>query len=399
MSRITNRDINRVIPYSRQTIDQTDLDAVEAVLRSDFLTQGPVTPRFEERIARYCGADFAVSFNSATSALHAACLALGVGNGDIVWTTAISFVASANCAALCGAEVDFVDVDPTTINMSIEALEEKLQNAEQLGRLPKVLIPVHFAGNPVNMESLAKLKSKYGFQIIEDASHALGAKWRNELVGNCKDSEITVFSFHAVKVITSGEGGMAVTNDPQLRNQLRLISTHGVTRDPNAMQIKDRGAWYYEQCSIGFNYRMSEIHAALGMSQLDKVDTFTQQRNAAAKKYDEYLEEIAVTPLSIDAENLSSRHLFIVRFDTPLNENQYESIFSAMRAENILVNHHYIPIYRHPYYQRKTPQAHCTEAEKYFMNALSLPLFPDIDEEEIFISANSLKTAVETCLQ
>lgn len=399
MPRTNSKKITKVIPYSRQTIDQTDIEAVESVLRSDFLTQGPVTPLFEERIAHFCRSNFAVSFNSATSALHAACLALGVGKGDIVWTTAISFVASANCAALCGAEVDFVDVDPKTINMSVEALEEKLQSAERMGCLPKVLIPVHFAGNPVNMESLVKLKAKYGFQVIEDASHALGAKRGNELVGSCKHSEITVFSFHAVKVITSGEGGMAVTNDPELSNKLRLICTHGVTRDPTSMQVKDRGAWYYEQSSIGFNYRMSEIHAALGMSQMDKIDTFTKLRNAAAAKYDEFLTGIDVTPLSIDPGNLSSRHLFIIRFDTPLDEKQYEWIFSAMRAENILVNHHYIPIYRHPYYQRKGSQTNCTEAEKYFMNALSLPLFPAISEEEVYRSANSLKTAVKTCLR
>lgn len=399
MTQTTRNAVNRAIPYSRQTIDQTDIDAVDSVLRSDFLTQGPVTPLFEERVARYCGSDYAVSFNSATSALHAACLALGVGKGDIVWTTAISFVASANCAALCGAEVDFVDVDPKTINMSIEALEEKLQSAERLGCLPRVLIPVHFAGNPIKMEALAKLKAKYGFQVIEDASHALGAKRGYELVGSCKYSEITVFSFHAVKVITSGEGGMAVTNDPELNNKLRLISSHGVTRDPSLLKVKGRGAWYYEQPSIGFNYRMSEIHAALGMSQIDKIETFTKLRNRAATKYGEYLKEIGVTPLFIDAENLSSRHLFIIRFDTPISENQYESIFSAMRAEKILVNHHYIPIYRHAYYRNKTSQNNCPEAERYFMNALSLPLFPDISEEEIYRSINSLKTAVKTCLQ
>lgn len=386
------------IPYSTQTIDQSDIDAVERVLKSEFLTQGPVTPLFEGRVAEYCDSDFSISFNSATSALHAACMALGVGDGDLVWTTAISFVATANCAALCGAKVDFVDIDPTTINLSIDCLEAKLANAELTGCLPKVLIPVHFAGNPVDMRSLGDLKEKYGFMIIEDASHAFGASQYGRKIGNSKYSEITVFSFHAVKVITTGEGGIATTNDPEINEKLQLIRSHGVTRNHRIMQQSNFGAWYYEQSSLGYNYRLSDIHAALGLSQINKIESFTQLRNQAAEIYKSSLEGMPVMPIRVDDHNLSSYHLFVVRFEKQLNKEEYEAIFTAMRNENILVNHHYIPIYKHPYYDSIANTAECPEADKYFMNALSLPLFPLITESQIEFTVRTLKSTLNRCL-
>jgi UDP-4-amino-4,6-dideoxy-N-acetyl-beta-L-altrosamine transaminase len=364
------------IPYGRQDINQADIDAVVAVLRSDFLTQGPVVPTFERVIADYCGAQYSVAVNSATSALHIACLALGVGKGDSVWTTPISFVASANCALYCGATVDFVDIDPRTYNLSVESLAEKLTLAERAGTLPKVVIPVHLCGQPCEMAGIHALSQRYGFKIIEDASHAIGGRYKDEPIGNCRYSDITVFSFHPVKIITTAEGGMALTNDAQLANQMVRFRSHGITRDPAEMTHTPDGPWYYQQLELGYNYRMTELQAALGLSQMRRLDEFVSMRHALAAQYNQLFQNTVVQIPWQHADSFSGLHLYVVRLPQDQDEYNQRQVFERLRANGIGVNLHYIPIYRHPFYERMGfVAADFPEAERYYGEAISLPMY------------------------
>jgi len=368
-----------VIPYGRQDINQSDIDAVVAVLRSDFLTQGPAVPAFEKSVADYCGAQLSVAVNSATSALHIACLALGVGKGDIVWTSPITFVASANCALYCGATVDFVDIDPRTTNLSAERLAEKLAVAEKAGKLPKVLIPVHLCGQPCDMGSIYALSQKYGFKIIEDASHAIGGKYKGEPIGNCRYSDITVFSFHPVKIITTGEGGMALTNDAQLAKRMQLLRSHGITRDENDMTHASDGSWYYQQIDLGYNYRMTDLQAALGLSQMQRLDDFVIQRHVIAKRYNQLLVDCPVKTPWQHEDGYSGLHLYIIRLKLAEIDKTHLQVFEALRALGIGVNLHYIPVYHQPYYENLGFKAgHCVEAEQYYVEAISLPMYPGL---------------------
>ena len=372
-----------MIPYGRQNISQEDIDAVVEVLRSDFITQGPVVPEFEKVVSSYCGAKYAVAVNSATSALHIACLALGVGPGDLVWTSPITFVASANCARYCGADVDFVDIDSRTYNLSATRLAEKLEHAERNGRLPKVVIPVHLAGQSCDMEAIHELSIRYGFRIIEDASHAIGATYRGEKVGSGRYSDITVFSFHPVKIITTGEGGMAVTNDPALVKHMARLRSHGITRYPSEMTCPPDGPWYYQQIELGFNYRMTDIQAALGVSQMRRLDEFVTQRHAIAQRYEELLKDTPVTRPWQTPETYSSLHLYIVRLPAGALKSSHREVFERMRAQGIGVNLHYIPVYRQPYYQSMDfKRESFPEAERYYAEAITLPIYPGLNSEQ-----------------
>lgn len=371
------------IPYGRQNISEQDIEAVVAVLRSDYLTQGPVVPQFEEAVANYCGAKHALAVNSATSALHIACLALGVGPGDIVWTTPISFVASSNCALYCGAEVDFVDIDAVTYNMSVSALKEKLIKAEISGHLPKVVIPVHLCGQSCDMAAINALSKKYGFRIIEDASHAIGGKYQGQPVGNCAYSDITVFSFHPVKIITTGEGGMAISNDKDLAAKMARLRSHGITRDVHSMENEPDGSWYYEQLELGYNFRMTDMQAALGLSQFGKLDAFVAERHRLASRYDDMLAILPVTRPFQAADTYSAYHLYVVRMKLDKSTSRRET-FEHMKASGIGVNLHYIPIYRHPHYARtgRYDLNDFPEAEKYYSEAITIPLFPGLTEPQ-----------------
>jgi UDP-4-amino-4,6-dideoxy-N-acetyl-beta-L-altrosamine transaminase len=368
------------IPYGRQDINQADIDAVVAVLRSDFLTQGPAAPAFEQAVANYCGAQHAVSVNSATSALHIACLALGVGQGDVVWTSPITFVASANCALYCGATVDFVDIDPRTYNLSVGCLAEKLALANQLGKLPKVVIPVHLCGQPCDMAGIHALSQKYGFKIIEDASHAIGGRYKNVPIGNCRYSDITVFSFHPVKIITCGEGGMALTNDSALHRKMELLRSHGITADIAEMQPRPKcELWNYQQIELGFNYRMTDIQAALGLSQMQRLEEFVGARHAIARRYDQLLCGLPVTLPWQHPDSYSGLHLYVVCLQLAAIPASYRQVYETMRATGILVNLHYIPVYRQPFYEAMGFEpGYCPQAERYFAEALSLPLYPGL---------------------
>ncbi|MEI6333192.1 MAG: UDP-4-amino-4,6-dideoxy-N-acetyl-beta-L-altrosamine transaminase [Methylococcaceae bacterium] len=372
-----------MIPYGRQDINQADIDAVIAVLRSDFLTQGPAVPAFEKAVAGYCGSQHAVAVNSATSALHIACLALGVGKGDSVWTTPITFVASANCALYCGATVDFVDIDPRTYNLSVERLAEKLVLAEKIGKLPKVVIPVHLCGQPCDMAGIYALSKQYGFKIIEDASHAIGGKYQGEPIGNGRYSDITVFSFHPVKIITTGEGGMAVTNDAQLAKLMMRLRSHGITRDPAEMTHAPDGPWYYQQIELGYNYRMTDIQAALGLSQMQRLDAFVSKRHVLAAQYDKLLKNIPVITPWQHADSYSGLHLYVIRLLTNNGKINHREVFERLQANGIGVNLHYIPVYRQPYYEKMgyTPNDF-PEAERYYAEAVSLPMYPGLTEAQ-----------------
>ena len=365
-----------MIPYGRQNISEADIQAVVDVLCSDYLTQGPAVPAFEKCIADYCGVQHAVAMNSATSALHVACLALGVGPNDRVWTSPITFVASANCALYCGAQVDFVDIDPHTYNMSVERLAEKLQQAEKAGTLPQVVIPVHLCGQPCDMASIHALAQRYGFNIIEDASHAIGGKYRNEPIGNCRYSDISIFSFHPVKIITTAEGGMAMTRDAQLAKKMQLLRSHGITRDANEMTHAPEGPWYYQQIDLGFNYRMTDMQAALGLSQMRRLDEFVTKRHNLAKRYDHLLSDMPVIAPWQHADGYSGLHLYVVRLKLDEIGKTHRQVFEALRAAGIGVNLHYIPVYRQPYYEGLGFKAgHCPRAERYYAEAISLPMY------------------------
>ena len=368
-----------MIPYGRQSIDQADIDAVADVLRSDFLTQGPAVERFEQAMAAYCGAGHGVAVCNATAALHLACLALDLGPGDLLWTSPITFAASANCALYCGANVDFVDIDPRTYNMSPQRLAEKLESAERDGRLPKIVVPVHLAGQPCDMRAIAELARRYGFKVIEDASHAVGARYGNSSIGDCRYSDIAVFSFHPVKIITTGEGGMAMTNDAELAARMALLRTHGITRDPALLQSPDEGSWYYEQQALGFNYRMTDIQAALGTSQLSRLDGFLERRRALARAYDAAFSELPLARPFENPDGQSSWHLYVIR----VAADQRRRIFDGLRSRGIHANLHYIPVPRQPYYrQLGFDSADWPEAEAYYAQAITLPLYAAMTDEQ-----------------
>ena len=372
-----------MIPYGRQEISEADIQAVVDVLRSDFLTQGPAVPAFEKAIADYCGIGHAVAVNSATSALHLACLAVGVGKGDVVWTSPITFVASANCALYCGADVDFVDIDPRTYNLSTERLAEKLAQAEKSGRLPKAVIPVHLCGQPCDMAGIHALSQRYGFKIIEDASHAIGGKYQGELIGNCRYSDITVFSFHPVKIITTGEGGMALTKDARLARRMQLLRSHGITRDEKEMTRAPDGPWYYQQIALGFNYRMTDIQAALGLSQMQRLDDIVARRHTIAKRYDQLLTDLPVIAPWRHPDSYSGMHLYVIRLKLSQIGKTQREVFEALRTAGVGVNLHYIPVYRQPYYSDLGFKAGlCPEAEQYYAEAISLPMYPALKAAE-----------------
>lgn len=371
-----------MIPYGKQSINDSDVESVLDVLKSNFLTQGPQVPKFEEELSGQLGVRFAVAMNSATSALHSACLALDVGPGDIVWTSAISFVASANCAVYCGAEVNFVDVNPTTGNMSIQDLEDRLLKARKDGKLPKVVIPVHFAGQPVDVEAISKLGVIFGFKIIEDASHALGSSYSGSIVGSCEFSDVTVFSFHPVKMITTGEGGVATTNCQKIQSRLQRIRSHGITRAPDEIDVAYEGSWFYDQIELGFNYRMTDLQAALGRSQLKRLNVFVDKRAKLASKYDAGLGNLAIVPLDRDVNAQSSWHLYVILVE---NAKMRKPIFDKLTQDGILANIHYRPIYRQSYYARsgKYDPSDFPNAEAYYASAISLPLFPSLTDTQL----------------
>ena len=372
-----------MIPYGRQSIDQADIDAVTEVLRSDFLTQGPAVPNFERIVADRCGAGHAIAANSATSALHIACLALGVGPGDLVWTSPITFVASANCALYCGAEVDFVDIDPRTYNLAPDSLEEKLVAAERAGRLPKVVIPVHLAGQSCDMAAIHSLSERYGFRIIEDASHAVGADYLGRPVGDCRYSDITIFSFHPVKIVTTAEGGIALTNSAELAEAMALYRSHGITRDPTQMEREPDGGWYYEQIALGFNYRMTDMQAALGSSQMTRLDAFIARRRALAARYDAAFAEVDIIRPWQDPATHSSWHLYVIRLDQRRNAIGHRAAYDQLRSDGIGVNLHYMPVYLQPYYRRLGfAPGHCPEAERYYAEAISIPLYAGLSDQD-----------------
>ncbi|MFN2343753.1 MAG: UDP-4-amino-4,6-dideoxy-N-acetyl-beta-L-altrosamine transaminase [Desulfonatronovibrio sp.] len=389
------------IPYGRQSITEQDVSVVCSVLRSDFLTQGPVIPRFEQAVADYCRAKYAVAVNSATSALHLACMALGLRPSDILWTSPITFVASANCALYCGAEVDFVDIDPRTYNMSPKALESKLETAKESGKLPKVVVAVHMCGQSCDMQFIHALSKKYGFKIIEDASHAIGGQYQNRPVGNCRYSDITVFSFHPVKIITTGEGGLTVTNNAELAERMALLRSHGITRKPKSVvrsqtsdirrppdhgpQASNLGlpAYYYEQIALGHNYRMTDIQAALGLSQMNRLDEFVARRRELAMQYDNLLADLPLTIPWQHPDCSSAWHLYVVRLDLEKINVTRRQVFEYLRKKNIGVNVHYIPVHTQPYYQAMGfGWGMFPEAEKYYQEAITLPLFPAMTDEE-----------------
>ena len=373
-----------MIPYGRQEITDADVDAVIRILRSELITQGPTVPAFESEVAKYCNVNYAIAVNSATSALHIACLALGVGKNDIVWTSAISFAASANCAVYCGALVDFVDIDPLTFNLSVEHLAKKLDFAKVCGKLPKVIIPVHLSGQSCDMEAIYKLSQQYGFRIIEDASHSIGGKYKKKPIGNCCYSDIAVFSFHPVKIITTGEGGMAVTNSKILAKNLRLYRSHGITNNLEDMLPRETNEiWNYQQIKLGFNYRMTEIQGALGLSQMQHLDRFIDKRHQIANRYDKELVGLPLIGQFQSPESFSSYHLYIIRIMKDSSLVSQRHVYDALQDAKINCNLHYIPIYRHPYYEAMGfKMGYCPEAEQYFKEVLSIPIYTTLTDIE-----------------
>lgn len=379
-----------MIPYGRQSISDDDIKAVIDVLKSDYLTQGPVVPEFEKSICKYTGASYAVAVNSGTSALHIACLSLGLGKGDWLWTSSISFVASANCGIYCGARVDFIDIDPITWNISIDKLKHKLIYAKTHNKLPKIIVVVHLSGLPCDLAEIYKLSKEYGFYVIEDACHAIGSRYNNNNIGSCKYSDITVFSFHPVKVMTTGEGGMATTNIINLANKMRILRTHGITRDPDLMTHDPDGEWYYQQIDLGFNYRMTDIAAALGISQLLRLDSNIKKRHEIVRFYNKALSSLPLMLPYSDVSRYSSCHLYIVRIKN--KKKLYSEIFELLTNFGIGVNKHYIPIHTQPFYKNfGFKSGDFPESESYYREAISLPIFPDLTkkEQESVISAVS----------
>jgi UDP-4-amino-4,6-dideoxy-N-acetyl-beta-L-altrosamine transaminase len=384
-----------MIPYGRQSISDQDIDAVVAVLRSDWITQGPAIGQFEQALAQYCGARFGTAVGNATEALHIACLALGVGPGDLVWTVPNTFLASANCARYCGADIGFVDTDPATYNMSVEALAAQLRQASQAGRLPKVVIPVHFAGQSCDMQAIHALGQQYGFHIIEDASHAVGADYLDGKVGNCRYSDLTVFSFHPVKILTTGEGGMVMGNDPALHKKLLSLRSHGMTRDLADLENKDEGPWYYEQIELGFNYRMTDIQAALGLSQLRRLDEFVARRRVLAARYETLLRDLPLVLPAQASSGVSAWHLYPVWIDEARSGTSRRAVFEALRAAGIGVNVHYIPVHLQPDFRQYGYRAgDFPNAERYYAGAVSLPMFYSLGSDEQETVAAALRAAL-----
>lgn len=385
-----------MIPYGKQHIQQSDIDAVVEVLTSDFLTQGPQVPAFESAVADKVGAKHALAVNSATSALHIACLALGLGKDDWLWTTPVTFVASANCGLYCGAEVDFVDIDPKTYNISVSALKDKLEKASSEKRLPKVLVVVHLCGQPCEMQEIKLLADNYGVKVIEDASHAIGGKYQNEYIGNGGYSDITVFSFHPVKIITSAEGGMALTNSDELAGKMNLLRSHGITREPDLMTHEPDGPWYYQQVDLGFNYRMTELQAALGFSQLERLDEYVARRHEIAERYDELLRNLPVTVPWQHPDSYSGLHLYVIRLNLAEMPVNHREVFESLREQGIGVNLHYIPVHTQPYYQQFGFKAEdFPEAMAYYHEAISLPMYPNLSGDEQHSVVKALKKALE----
>lgn len=371
-----------LIPYGKQNITRDDIDAVINVLKSDFLTQGPCVPEFERVASDYCNSKYGVAVNSATSALHLACLSLGLGKDDWLWTSPITFVASANCGLYCGAKIDFVDIDPLTYNMCPIALKNKLIKAKEIGKLPKIIIPVHLSGQPCDMKAIYSLSQEFGFKIIEDASHAIGGKYLKEPIGNCKYSDITIFSFHPVKIITTGEGGMALTNDPDIAHQMSFLRSHGIIRDPSFMSKSDEGEWYYEQISLGFNYRMTDIQAALGISQFKQIDNNIFRRHEIAERYNKSLAGLPLKLPFQSNDGYSAYHLYIIRLNN-FKKHTHKAFFKSLREKGLGVNLHYIPVFRHPYYQAMgfKPE-NFPESESYYSDAISIPIYAGLSNQD-----------------
>lgn len=385
-----------MIPYGRQNISQADIDAVVETLRSDWLTQGPAIERFEQAVAQHCQAGHGVAVSNATAALHIACLALDLGPGDRLWTSPNTFVASANCGLYCGAQVDFVDIDPATLNLDVSQLEDRLERAERDGTLPKVVIPVAFAGQSCDMARIGELARRYGFRVIEDASHAIGASYGGRPVGCCEHADITVFSFHPVKIITTAEGGLLTTNDPQLAERLRRLRSHGITRDPAAMTGPSEGPWYYQQLELGFNYRMTDLQAALGLSQLQRLDAFVARRRQLVARYGERLADLPLGLPQLQARAEPAWHLYPVRLRLERLQRSHREIFEALRGAGIGVNLHYIPVHLQPYYQQLGfAPGDFPEAERYYAEALSLPLFPDLTDDQQDQVASTLASVLQ----
>ena len=384
-----------MIYYGKQSIDEADIQAVEEVLRSDFLTQGPTIEKFERSVAAYCGVKYAVAVTNATSALHIACLAAGLGKGDILWTSPITFVASANCGLYCGASVDFVDIDEKTYNMSVNALEEKLRQAKKENRLPKIVVPVHLAGQSCDMRRIRELSETYGFTVLEDASHGVGADYLKTKVGSCTFSDMAVFSFHPVKIITTGEGGMVLTNDKTLYERLILYRSHGITRDPAKMTYEADGPWYYQQIALGFNYRMTDMQAALGYSQMTRLDAFVARRRELAARYDELLKDMPLTtPYVLEGAN-PSWHLYIVRVDFSRLTKTKKQVFEEMKVQGVALNLHYIPVHTQPYYQALGYRSEdFPNAMTYYAEAFTLPLYYRLTEQQQAEVVNALKNAL-----
>lgn len=381
-----------MIRYGQQDITQDDIDAVVAVLKSVNLTQGPAIAQFEQCVANHTGAQYAVAVSNATAALHIACLALDLGPGDWLWTTPNTFVASANCALYCGAQVDFVDIDPRTYNLCPQKLEEKLIAAEKANKLPKVVVPVHLSGQPCDMAAIHALGQKYGFKIIEDASHAIGGQYKGEPIGNGRYSDITVFSFHPVKIITTGEGGMALTNSDELATRLGLLRSHGITRDPALMTEPMQGLWYYQQVALGFNYRMTDMQAALGVSQMTRLVDYVQGRHDIAHRYSELLADLPLTLPWQHPDSYSAYHLYVIRLHLDNISVTHREVFEALRAKDIMVNLHYIPVHTQPFYQQMGfKQGDFPQAEQYYREAISIPMHINLTDEELQFVSNSLR--------
>lgn len=384
-----------MIPYGRQHISDEDIKAVVDVLESDYLTQGPVVPAFEKALRHYTGATQAVVTNSATSALHLACRALDLGEGDILWTSPVTFVASANCALYCSAEVDFVDIEPHTYNISVDDLKKKLEQAEATGKLPKVVVPVHLCGLPCDMEAIGELAKQYNFFVIEDASHAIGGRYQGGPVGNCRYSDITIFSFHPVKIVTTGEGGAALTNDSALADKMALLRSHGITREPEHMTHQPDGDWYYQQVELGYNYRMTDIQAALGLSQMTRLDDFVKRRHEIADQYDDLLRDLPVTSQYQPSDSYSGMHLYVIRLETEKLSKSHKQIFKELREAGIGVNLHYIPIHTQPWYQKMGfKKGDYPKAEQYYAQAITLPMFPDMSEDNVYDVVGALNEII-----
>jgi len=381
-----------MIPYGKQDINQADIDSVVNVLKSDFLTQGPQVPLFEKTVSDYCGSEYAVVANSATSALHIACMALKLGKGDYLWTSPNTFVASANCGLYCGAQVDFVDIDPLTYNLSSLELEKKLIQAKQDNKLPKIVIPVHFAGQSCDMQKIHSLSKEYGFKIIEDASHAIGGKYLDQPIGGCQYSDITVFSFHPVKIITTAEGGLATTNDKELLTRMQLFRSHGVTHDPELTNKETEGGWYYQQVELGFNYRMTELQAALGVSQMERLDEFVALRHQHQVRYDELLKGLPIVVPYQSLDSYSALHLYPIQLELENISKSHTQVFDELRQKDLGVNLHYIPVHIQPYYEKMGfSLGDFPEAEKYYGRAISIPIFQGLTIEMQDEVVNALK--------